>query len=226
MNKYNPLNIPELSDNRPEYSLVTPNDIDNNSNKIEQPIMNEIETPNINKNIVLSEDTLKKIYKNAKLSNIKNYLPFINKYFIEYEIDTLNRVQMFLAQVGHESAELLYVKELASGKAYEGRKDLGNIKAGDGVKFKGRGLIQITGRSNYSELSKDFGVDLLNKPELLETPELAVRSAFWFWSKNNLNKYCDANDFIKLTKRINGGTNGLDDRQRLLELAKQNIIIQ
>lgn len=222
MKKYNPLNIPEFSENRPDYSLTLSNDSDNNKN--EQPIMNEIDSKSTDKNIELTEDNLRKIYANAKLSNIQKYLPFINKYMEEYEINTLNRLQMFIAQVGHESGELIYSKELASGKAYEGRKDLGNTQTGDGVKFKGRGLIQITGRDNYTALGKDFGVDFINHPELLETPEYAVRSAFWFWKKNKLNVYCDKNDFKTLTKKINGGFNGLDDRCRLLDLAKKYLV--
>ena len=93
----------------------------------------------------------------------------------------------FIAQIGHESGQLKYSEEIASGKAYEGRKDLGNTQQGDGVKFKGRGLIQITGRFNYIQLSKDLGEDFIKNPELLSTPKYAVQSACWFWNKNKLN---------------------------------------
>ena len=126
----------------------------------------------------MTQEELKQI-TNGKVSanKIATYLPILNKYMTEYKIDTILRQTAFIAQLLHESGNFVYVKELASGSAYEGRKDLGNIEKGDGVKFKGRGLIQITGRDNYKQLSKDFGVDLIAHPELLETPDLAVRSA-------------------------------------------------
>lgn len=143
------------------------------------------------------------------------FLPHLNAAMAEFGIDSPRRIAAFLAQVGHESGQLLYVRELASGRAYEGRKDLGNTSLGDGARYKGRGLIQITGRANYSRLASDLKIACVEKPELLETPENACRSAGWFWSKNSLNKYADSGDFVWLTKRINGGTNGLADRQEL-----------
>ena len=132
---------------------------------------------------MLSKENLKKI-TNGKVSDgvISTYLPFLEKYMIEYEINTKLRVSAFIAQLLHESGNFKYVKELASGDAYDTRTDLGNTpeKDGDGRKFKGRGLIQITGKFNYQALSKDFKIDLIKNPELLETPDLAVRSACWF----------------------------------------------
>lgn len=125
----------------------------------------------------------------------------------------------FLAQVGHESGSFIYTKELwgptAAQLGYEGRKDLGNIVAGDGSKFRGRGLIQVTGRANYQKCSQAlFGDDrLLSTPELLEQPEWAAKSAAWFWKKNNLSDLADKDMFTATSKVINGGTNGLDDRK-------------
>ena len=142
---------------------------------------------------------------------------------LQYSIDNAIRMQMFLAQIGHESAELRYVEELADGHAYEGRKDLGNTQEGDGVKFKGRGLIQLTGRKNYELCGMGMGLDLLNHPELLAQPENAVYSACWFWSQNQLNPLCDAGFFKELTRRINGGMNGFENRMRLLQRAQQVI---
>lgn len=139
----------------------------------------------------------------------------------EFEINTPWRQAAFLAQVGHESGDLLYVKELASGAAYEGRRDLGNTQAGDGVRFKGRGLIQITGRSNYSKCGDALGVDLIAHPELLEGTDLACRSAAWFWKTHGLNELADQGDFYAITRRINGGTNGLDDRIAHWDRAKE-----
>jgi len=131
---------------------------------------------------------------------------------------------MFLAQIGHESAELRYTEELASGSAYEGRKDLGNTQPGDGVRYKGRGLIQLTGRSNYALCGLALDLPLLDQPQLLAGYSPATLSAGWFWNNNNLNSYCDKGDFIGLTKRINGGTNGLASRQAYLDRATKVIV--
>ncbi len=130
---------------------------------------------------------------------------------------------MFLAQVGHESGQLRYVREIASGEAYEGRADLGNTSPGDGVKFRGRGLIQITGRRNYVLASLALGLPLLEKPELLEQDEFACRSAGWFWYNNNLSALADKGLFRLITKRINGGYNGYADRYKLLQRAMEVI---
>lgn len=130
----------------------------------------------------------------------------------EFGIDTAQRKAAFLAQVAHESGSLRYVKELADGSAYEGRADLGNSSPGDGVKYKGRGLLQITGKSNYRACGVGISLDLLASPELLEQPENACRSAAWFWDSRGLNQYADTDRFGSLTKRINGGFNGIDER--------------
>lgn len=139
----------------------------------------------------------------------------------EFEINTPARQAAFLAQIAHESGSLRYVRELASGGAYEGRADLGNTHAGDGPFFKGRGLIQITGRNNYTKCGEALDLPLLQQPELLEQPDSACRSAAWFWQTHGLNELADAGDFIRITKRINGGTNGLAERQAFWARAKQ-----
>ena len=126
---------------------------------------------------------------------------------------------MFLAQIGHESGQLRYVRELASGEAYENRSDLGNTQPGDGVRFRGRGLIQLTGRYNYEAIERELGLSVLENPQLLETPENAARSAGWFWYRNNLNALADLGKFDTITRRINGGLNGKEDRDRLYALA-------
>ncbi len=130
----------------------------------------------------------------------------------EFGIDTPARKAAFLAQVAHESGSLRYVREIADGFAYEGRMELGNTEPGDGPKYKGRGLLQITGRANYAACGIALGEPLIGHPELLETPENASRSAGWFWRMKNLNQFADRNMFATLTKHINGGYNGLDDR--------------
>ena len=121
----------------------------------------------------------------------------------------------FIAQVSHESGGLLYFEEIANGSAYEGRKDLGNTQPGDGARFKGRGPIQLTGRANYAAAGSALGLDLVGNPESVCFPGVGWRTTAWFWNKNGLNQFCKSgayNDFVTLTKRINGGVNGLEDR--------------
>jgi putative chitinase len=152
-------------------------------------------------------------------ASIKNlnlfYQPLISGMQV-YQINTSQRIAMFMANVLHESGSFRYVREIASGEAYEGRKDLGNVVTGDGVRFKGRGLIQITGRANYASISQAFGVDFLSAPELLEQPEWAAKSACWWWNKYGCNKLADTGVFEKTVRRVNGGLNGIEDRKKHL----------
>lgn len=131
----------------------------------------------------------------------------------EGAINTKLRVTHFLAQLAHESGGFRFDKEIASGAAYEGRKDLGNTEKGDGKRFKGRGPLQLTGRANYRAAGLALGLDLEGKPELAAAPRNYVRIAVWFWNTRKLNRYADANDIRQITKRINGGYNGLADRR-------------
>lgn len=149
------------------------------------------------------------------------YLAPLNNAMREFGIDTPARQASFLAQVGHESAQLRYVRELASGAAYEGRSDLGNVVAGDGVRFKGRGLLQVTGRANYAACGVALGLNLLAAPQLLEQPVAACRSAGWYWQSRGLNRLADAGDQERVTRRINGGVNGLADRLALFQVARK-----
>lgn len=171
----------------------------------------------------------------STLENAEKFRPYLNKYMEKYEINTPNRILAFLSQVGTESGSLKYTQEIASGSAYEGRKDLGNIYSGDGVRFKGRGLIQLTGRANYEKMSKKVGKDLISNPELVEQPELAVEVSTIFWRDKirnglNLNQWADKFNLkqpissnsnwdvhTNITKAINGGTNGINDRANRLE---------
>lgn len=130
----------------------------------------------------------------------------------EFGVTSSRRQAAFIAQVAHESGELRFTKELASGDAYEGRLDLGNNQAGDGARFKGRGLLQITGRAGYTECGIALKLPLNIAPTLLETPGPASRSAAWFWSRHGLNELADADKFGEITHRINGGYNHLDER--------------
>ena len=145
-------------------------------------------------------------------ARIPSFIAPLNGAMHEFHINSPLRQAAFIAQIAHESGELRYVEEIASGIAYEHRKDLGNTQPGDGMKFKGRGLIQITGRNNYHECGKALGVDLITNPELLETNDMACRSAAWFWASHGLNDLADKGDFERITKRINGGLNGYQER--------------
>lgn len=123
---------------------------------------------------------------------------------------------MFLAQVAHESGGFRYVREIGGGARYEGRRDLGNVNAGDGALFCGRGFMQCTGRDNYRAASLALFGDLrlLTAPDLLEHFDNAAASAGWFWQAKRLNEFADVDDFTGATRRINGGLNGIADRQR------------
>jgi putative chitinase len=134
----------------------------------------------------------------------------------EFGIDTPQRRASFIAQVAHESGQLHFTRELwgptPAQRGYEGRTDLGNTCPGDGFRYRGRGLIQITSRANYAACGAMLGFDVLNNPELLEGPTLASRSAGWLWRKRGLNELADADNQVEICKRINGGMNGLAER--------------
>lgn len=141
-----------------------------------------------------------------------------------YQITSPVRQAAFLAQIGHESGQLRYVREIwgptAAQKRYEGRKDLGNTESGDGARFKGRGLIQITGRENYRKAGAALGLPLLDQPELLEQAEWSAISAAWWWASHGLNELADAGKFEQITRTINGGLNGQDDRLAIWKRAQ------
>lgn len=158
---------------------------------------------------------------------VMRYHGAINLTLHRYEINTTERITAFLAQVGHESGRLLYAREIwgptAAQQRYEGRSDLGNVQRGDGKRYMGRGLIQITGRANYQQVSDALGVDFVSKPELLESTLYASLSAGWYWDSRRLNRWADSGDFERITRRINGGVNGLEDRYALLEAAREAV---
>lgn len=154
----------------------------------------------------------------AGQTRVERFYAPLQRHMPAYGIDTPRRRAHFLAQVCHESGQLQYTEEIASGAAYEGRVDLGNTQPGDGVRFKGRGLIQLTGRANYvafgQALGRDFTPDA-NARLLATDPDLATQVACWFWNTRGLNGPADANDIRRITLRINGGLNGFGDRQAL-----------
>lgn len=151
------------------------------------------------------------------------FVPVLNTAMNRYGIVGTVRAAAFIAQVGHESGQLRYVREIwgptAQQLTYEGRVDLGNTVKGDGSRYRGRGLVQITGRANYAACGEALGLDLINKPELLELPQNAAMSAAWFWSTRGLNTLADQKDFANITRRINGGLTDQTDRQALYDKA-------
>lgn len=157
-------------------------------------------------------------------ATVINSLPApLSKHMTAYGIDTPLRAAHFLAQACHESAHFRTLHEYASGAAYEGRKDLGNVYAGDGVRYKGRGIFQLTGRANYRAYGALLGLDLENNPELAADPETSVRVACEYWKQKGLNGWADRDDVNEITRRINGGYNGLRDRTNILFRAKANL---
>jgi putative chitinase len=140
------------------------------------------------------------------------YAPLLQAAMVGGAITTPLRSAAFLAQLAHESGELRYFEEFASGEAYEGRADLGNTQPGDGERFKGRGSIQLTGRANYTAAGAALGLDLVSHPEMAASPGVGFRVAVWYWITHGLNALADARDFDGITKRINGGLNGKSQR--------------
>ncbi len=131
-------------------------------------------------------------------------------------LDNHLRIIHFVAQVGHESGSFKYMQEIASGAAYEGRRDLGNTQRGDGVRYKGRGVIQLTGRANYRNYGRALGIDFERSPDIVATPSIGMLVACKYWSDKGLNALADIGDIQTITRRINGGLNGYNDRLRRL----------
>ena len=157
-----------------------------------------------------SLNQLQSIFSNAPHSRLAAYYPHLDAAMKWGAIHTCPRISAFLAQVAEESGEFRYMEEIASGAEYEGRKDLGNTQKGDGVRFKGRGPIQLTGRNNYAAAGKALGVDFINHPTLAAQPQYAFKTAVWFWNSRNLNHYADQNNqagFDQCTLRVNGCIN-------------------
>ena len=178
--------------------------------------------------MAITEKQLQQILPNAG-TKAGVFVPGLNATMGKYAIITRLRMAAFIAQIGHESGQLRHVRELGN-NAYLAKYDTGRLAQrlgntpeadGDGQLYRGRGLIQVTGRANYEACSEALFGDsrLLNTPELLEQPVYAALSAGWFWQRAGLNTLADKGDFLTITKRINGGTNGLDERKALYQRA-------
>ncbi|MES2489414.1 MAG: DUF6531 domain-containing protein [Pseudomonadota bacterium] len=177
----------------------------------------------VNDEPVVTPSQLREIMPNSS-ANMEDYARFLNVAMNQYSITAPETATAFLAQIAHESGQFRYMEEIASGAAYEGRADLGNVQPGDGVRYKGRGFIQITGRANYSLASAALGFDFVSQPQMLATPDFAAQAAGWFWQSRGLNSVADVADyrsFIRTTKVINGGYTGIEDRVNHWEAARR-----
>ena len=172
---------------------------------------------------ILGRGTLTAVFRKlgASQSRAEELGLAANVHFRTYGIlENSLRLIHFLAQLAHESGNFHYMEEIASGAAYEGRKDLGNTQTGDGKRFKGRGPIQLTGRANYRRYGQQLGIDFENNPEIVAIPSVGLLVACKFWSDNDLNVVADRDDVTTITRRINGGLNGFDDRKNKLSTIK------
>lgn len=178
---------------------------------------------------MLSDSQLQQIMPALPAAKRDAYLPYLDAILPMYGIESPPRLAAFLAQIAHESGQLKYWEEIwgptAAQKRYEPPSDLaarlGNTKAGDGKRYRGRGPIQITGRANYRKYGAMLGVDLENNPSLAATTPVGFQIAGAYWHSHGLNELADRQEFVTITKRINGGTNGLASRQKYYEVAKR-----
>ena len=197
---------------------------------------------------------LQKIFPKTTVETLSKYVEPLIKVFKTYEINTPLRQAHFLAQIGHESGGFNFTKEnlnysadallkvfpkyfnadsaasharnpqMIANRVYANRMGNGDVVSNDGFNYRGRGLIQLTGKTNYTAFGKAVGLDLAKVVPYLETPEGAAMSAGWFWDTNKLNAKADADNIQSVTKTINGGTNGMDDRMAILARAKAALI--
>ena len=184
--------------------------------------------------MAITEAQLKAIFPLCKADKLKVYTAAFNEVFPEFDMDTPKRIACFLGQVGHESAQLKYDKELGSkynkhdpkdanepvGTLYEGRKNLGNTQPGDGPKFIGRGILQLTGRENYTIYSKKLGIDLVNHPELACDPIVSTKIACQYFKDRGLIELSDKLDVDTITLKVNGKAKlGLEERKHFTQKA-------
>ena len=168
----------------------------------------------------ITAEQLMQIAPNADANRLRELTPGLNETFTRFQINTPLRICHFIAQVAHESDCFNAMEEYASGEDYEGRSDLGNTQPGDGVRFKGRGLMQLTGRANYEKFSQAMNLDFVSQPELVAQAPYAVMVAGWYWDSRKLNGDADKDSLEDVTYYVNGGYNGLEDRRQYLQKAK------
>ena len=195
--------------------------------------------------MLVTKEQLHSLFESTPNQVIEKYVDPLNATLERFEINTPQRIAMFLAQIGHESGGLAIIEEnlnyrperlaqifpryfknvnvndyarnpqkIAS-RVYANRMGNGDEASGDGYKFRGRGLIQLTGHDNYANFSNDMNMSVDEAVDYLQTPDGATMSAGWFWNKNHLNQFADNNDVVGATRRINGGTIGLKEREEV-----------
>ncbi|MCJ0828845.1 glycoside hydrolase [Acinetobacter sp. NIPH1876] len=177
----------------------------------------------VNDDGIVGRGTLTALFKKlgASQARAEELALAANVHMRTYHIlDNDLRLAHFMAQLAHESGNFRYMEEIASGAAYEGRKDLGNTEKGDGTRYKGRGPIQLTGRANYREYGRALGIDFENNPQIVALPSIGMLVACKYWYDNRLNELADKDDINLITRRINGGVNGLSDRRNQLSKIK------
>lgn len=173
---------------------------------------------------MITEDMLHNISLHGKHEIIGPLADAMNLIFPDYQINTPLRVAHFIAQAAHETAGFSTLNEYG-GPTYFARYDgrMGNNQPGDGNRYHGRGIFQLTGRDNYRKYGKTLDIDLEGHPELAAQPDISLKIALEYWTDHNLNESADADDIQTITKRINGGLNGLADREANLERAKDEL---
>jgi predicted chitinase len=178
---------------------------------------------------MLDVTQLRQIMPNVPAAKVAQLLPYLNSAMMEYGIDSAARAAAFLAQLAHESGEFRWMEEIwgptPAQRRYEPAtelaKRLGNTQPGDGKRFKGRGPIQLTGRANYQRFGRLLGIDLVSEPEQAAEPDVAFRVAALYWASRGLNELADRQDFREITRRINGGFNGMADRTKYFDRARK-----
>ncbi|HEY9646835.1 MAG TPA: glycoside hydrolase family 19 protein [Chroococcidiopsis sp.] len=181
------------------------------------------------KQFLTLDQTLQIVGSTQLKDRITAIMPGLNATLEKFEINTPLRISHFLGQILHESGGFRYLREIWGPTDAQRRYEppsklastLGNAQAGDGKRYMGRGVIQLTGRSNYAQFSKAMGVDFVASPELVESPQYAVMVGGWYWTTRKINAPADKDDLLRVTRLVNGGTNGLADREKYLKRAKQ-----
>jgi len=177
---------------------------------------------------MLTGTQLREIMPRLPAPRLAEFLPHLNAAMGEFAIDSPARGAAFLAQLAHESGEFRWMEEIWGPTSAQRRYEppstlaarLGNTQPGDGSRFKGRGPIQLTGRANYQRFGQLLGIDLIAEPQRAASPDVAFRIAALYWANRGLNALADTGDFREITRRINGGFNGLADRMKYFERAR------
>jgi putative chitinase len=178
------------------------------------PTCKKVEEASSKPDALITKKQLSRIWDVSETTISDRIINDLNACLVRFQINTSVRIRHFISQISHESGGGKWMKELASGDDYEGRKDLGNTQPGDGRKYKGAGFIQLTGRANYSDFSK-----YMNDPKVMDGVDYvalnypATSAGFW-WYNNRMNALCDRNPLIEeVTRKVNGGLRGIEDRK-------------